>query len=407
MTETLRRSNVPDGLLATVRPRTHRLVGGVCAGIALRYGIDPLLVRAGFSLLALSGGVGIVLYAFCWVFMVEEGSSEPLIHQQVPSTRTWRWPLVVGSLVVLCIVAMSLMSNVFPYGPMPGLILLAVWWYSRRHRQRAMARAQLAPPVPMRQPMTNFDAASMAWQSRLESVYLSTEPLAPAPPQVPRLGATLDLYDDQHQEPRAVAASPAPAPRRTHRRPSWLAALVVGAFAIGAASLANQTFTSSAHPLVLPTATFIAVLGLGLLIGSFTRRPHLAVTAGVLASVLMFGSLVMPPPEHAGEPTVTYTAATQLPQTLTYGLQEHAVADFSAVPLTADKVVTIDVTYSDLTLRLPRSYEVRYDLKAASLFDHDETVSGGWVNGTLNKRVPGQPALVIVLTANASKVTLS
>jgi len=45
-----------------LRSTSNRVIGGVCAGIAEYYTIDPTLVRVGFVLLALLGGPGILLY---------------------------------------------------------------------------------------------------------------------------------------------------------------------------------------------------------------------------------------------------------------------------------------------------------------------------------------------------------
>jgi phage shock protein PspC (stress-responsive transcriptional regulator) len=44
------------------RSATDRVLGGVCAGIAEYYGLDPVLVRVAFVLLAFLGGPGILLY---------------------------------------------------------------------------------------------------------------------------------------------------------------------------------------------------------------------------------------------------------------------------------------------------------------------------------------------------------
>ena len=49
------------------RDPSRRILGGVCAGIAERLGVDPLLVRVGFIALALAGGLGVALYALAWM----------------------------------------------------------------------------------------------------------------------------------------------------------------------------------------------------------------------------------------------------------------------------------------------------------------------------------------------------
>ena len=42
------------------------VVAGVCAGIARTLGVDPTLVRLVFTLLALAGGAGVLLYLALW-----------------------------------------------------------------------------------------------------------------------------------------------------------------------------------------------------------------------------------------------------------------------------------------------------------------------------------------------------
>ncbi len=43
-----------------------RMVGGVAAGIADELGLDPMVVRVAFAVLAVAGGWGVVLYAGAW-----------------------------------------------------------------------------------------------------------------------------------------------------------------------------------------------------------------------------------------------------------------------------------------------------------------------------------------------------
>lgn len=54
-----------------VRPRSDRIVGGVCAGLGLYFGIDPVIVRLLFVVLGLTTGLTVVLYPILWVIMPE------------------------------------------------------------------------------------------------------------------------------------------------------------------------------------------------------------------------------------------------------------------------------------------------------------------------------------------------
>jgi len=52
------------------RSRTHRMLGGVCGGVAEYFGIDPTLIRLGWVLLAFHGGI--VAYLVAWLIIPEE-----------------------------------------------------------------------------------------------------------------------------------------------------------------------------------------------------------------------------------------------------------------------------------------------------------------------------------------------
>jgi len=51
------------------RDTERRWFGGVCAGLAGHYGVDPLLIRAAAILLAFAGGVGITVYLVLWLLL--------------------------------------------------------------------------------------------------------------------------------------------------------------------------------------------------------------------------------------------------------------------------------------------------------------------------------------------------
>lgn len=63
-----------EGWQGPPRPDMGRLFGGVCAGVAERYEIDPTLVRLAFLLLIFAKGLGVFLYGALWLAMPAEGS---------------------------------------------------------------------------------------------------------------------------------------------------------------------------------------------------------------------------------------------------------------------------------------------------------------------------------------------
>ncbi|MDO8915769.1 MAG: PspC domain-containing protein [Coriobacteriia bacterium] len=55
------------------RSRTDRMIGGVCAGLADYFGIDPTLVRVAAVLLGIANGVGVIAYIILLIIVPEEG----------------------------------------------------------------------------------------------------------------------------------------------------------------------------------------------------------------------------------------------------------------------------------------------------------------------------------------------
>ena len=83
----------------------ERVLGGVCAGIAQRLGVDPTLVRLVFAVLAVAGGTGIVLYLTLWAL--------------AKARRRWL-------AIVLAILAASLLLGAvgFTFDAIAGIILV-------------------------------------------------------------------------------------------------------------------------------------------------------------------------------------------------------------------------------------------------------------------------------------------
>lgn len=53
------------------RSRSDNVLGGVCGGLGAAAGVDPLWFRLGFIFLALSSGIGVLLYIIAWIVIPE------------------------------------------------------------------------------------------------------------------------------------------------------------------------------------------------------------------------------------------------------------------------------------------------------------------------------------------------
>ncbi|MFS0905650.1 PspC domain-containing protein [Priestia aryabhattai] len=49
--------------------KDDKVIGGVCGGLAEYFGIDVDLVRAGFVILGLATGIGVIAYLVLWIVM--------------------------------------------------------------------------------------------------------------------------------------------------------------------------------------------------------------------------------------------------------------------------------------------------------------------------------------------------
>jgi phage shock protein C len=85
------------------RSQSDRVLAGVCGGLGRYLGIDPVLLRIAFVVLALANGLGVIAYVVAWVAIPEERPGQPL--GPVPEARRETGRLVLGgALVVLGLV---------------------------------------------------------------------------------------------------------------------------------------------------------------------------------------------------------------------------------------------------------------------------------------------------------------
>lgn len=80
------------------RSRDDRVIGGVCSGLGRYLGVDPVLLRIAFVVLAIAGGGGVILYIVGWILIPEEKPGEALGARAPSSAETLR--LVVGGALI-------------------------------------------------------------------------------------------------------------------------------------------------------------------------------------------------------------------------------------------------------------------------------------------------------------------
>ena len=80
------------------RSRDERVIGGVCGGLGRYLGIDPVLLRIAFVILAIAGGGGILLYVVSWILIPEQREGEDLGTARPSSIDSTR--LIVGGALI-------------------------------------------------------------------------------------------------------------------------------------------------------------------------------------------------------------------------------------------------------------------------------------------------------------------
>ncbi|HEU5271017.1 MAG TPA: PspC domain-containing protein, partial [Jatrophihabitans sp.] len=77
MTATSAYPSPGTGVPRLYRQRSHRLIGGVAAALAVHLGLSRRLVRLAFVVLSFFGGLGLLLYGAFWIVLPQAPDAEP------------------------------------------------------------------------------------------------------------------------------------------------------------------------------------------------------------------------------------------------------------------------------------------------------------------------------------------
>jgi len=69
------------------RRHRGRMLGGVAAGLADYFDVDPVLVRVGFVVLALVGGLAVPLYLAGWALIPDEDTDTSIAEEILARER--------------------------------------------------------------------------------------------------------------------------------------------------------------------------------------------------------------------------------------------------------------------------------------------------------------------------------
>ena len=445
------------------RSATDAKLAGLCGGVAQHWRIDPVLVRVGWVLLALSGGIGLVLYLAGWLLIPVEGSDKAPVDDLFGESAR-RWPREVWiTLVVIASLAMfAIFGMLTPFGIGPAIVIAVVWYfgfYKGRHEKESAAETaspadssptptQPAIPEPIQYPgpPTPFTEAAQAWQRRIEehtrqvaasnqSLRASDSPseaevttsavpgnrwphpstenqsVGPADPQAADHAAFLAEPD-----PAGLYAEPLPAApvklaqTRSAKRLRLVSLIVLGVTLSG---LGIAQALGLAIPLAGYLAAALLVIGLTLVAATWFGMARGLLPLGILLAITVVIVTAVGPVMRATFAATsfhTYTSVAQLPATGDSEEFGSLSVDLSQLTMTRDATYTAHIDLGRLAVTVPKDANVviNYAADVGAVYVYGmEVESGSEVTGQIPAAKlpgPGQHTLTLDLSVDVGHI---
>jgi phage shock protein PspC (stress-responsive transcriptional regulator) len=113
----------PEHQPMLVRPREGRIIAGVCAGIAKRWGVDLTLVRVLAVVLTVFSGVGLAAYIAIWLLTPSTDAPAPIRPGSRLGRMAARFPVLI--LIVVLALAIIAAGHAIWWGAPVGLLVVA------------------------------------------------------------------------------------------------------------------------------------------------------------------------------------------------------------------------------------------------------------------------------------------
>lgn len=402
--------------LGVARVAHGKMAGGVCAGLARRWSVDPIVVRVAFAALMVFGGVGLLAYLVALALLPDERGT--IFAEE--ALRRGDGSAIFLLVVIVLLLAGELSDRWWVWAALP--LALATWWIVRgaatgktprqlgsearghavdaAHTVRGWGAATppAQPTFPPAQP-TFPPATSPGPQSPPQPTFPAAPPPGPhTPPHLPPAAGSpwSNLPQDQpapfagpYAAPHGMGpgrtwspASQPPTPlvvREKRRRgglPVFLTTLGLAALTAGALILTNALGDRVAHPTLFAVIAGCAVAALVLFVVALRglRAPFTTflVTIALVASA---AATFVPNPvsvlSGAGERTWTPVPQAAL-TAYALGFGE-ATLDLAAISPTADATsgtdvqeVTVQLGVGELVIIVPEGVTARINLAIGS-----------------------------------------
>lgn len=340
------------------RSRTDRKIAGVAGGLGRYAGIDPLVFRILFVVLAVFGGSGILLYALAWLLIPEDGATESE-GQRLFNGRSRGSSAGVIALVVVFVIGLAATGAQINSGPgIGGLGVLVVVAVIVVLLLRDGRRTPPAGP-PVATGAATPPAEPGAYGQTPGTAYTSASPGTVAP-----LTQTASFAPPPGGpgSPAYVPAPPPPAPPRERSvlgRATLCVALIVVGLLVG-----WNVATDHDVPARVVIAAALGVVGAGLVVGAFVGRARWLVVWGVLLTLLASAASFSDVPVGGGIGNRTWTPRTVEQLHSTYRLAVgDAELDLSRLDLTGAGRQRVEIRQGvgDMTVVIPDDVVVRVE----------------------------------------------
>jgi phage shock protein PspC (stress-responsive transcriptional regulator) len=359
------------------RSRDDRIVAGVCSGAARYLNVDPVIIRVVLAVLTFAGFAGVILYVAAWILLPAEGDEKSLAAEWFKLDRNEEQVRVAGLVGAVILAALSIVGDSSwawwggtPWWLLPFALVLYVLWIRPRRRRDARARS--------------------------ESVPQTVTPTASQSATTPDHTATT----------AAAVTQPKTAKAREQRSPALLGLTAsLGAIALAATVIYEQT-QQDVHWTAY-VAVALAVVGVGLLIGTVVGDGGSLIAIGVLLAVaLAIGSVF--PAGPIGQQRPTPLRAAELDPTYRHGigLLELDLTGVSDPEALLGRTVTLDAGIGQTKVVVPvgLNVAVRGEIDAGQIVIFDRQADGTDAELSVLPDQPALPALTIEIDQDLGNI---
>jgi phage shock protein PspC (stress-responsive transcriptional regulator) len=357
-----------------VRPTQGRLLAGVCGALGRATNTDPVLWRVLLAVLAIFGGIGVVVYLLGWLLLPADGDTGSPVEALLGRGHSATSPVltVIGSIIVVFSFPV-LIREPFRPGPWGVILVGGALLLLLRDRRRTGPAAPAPPTATASQYPTTTSGASMT--SANPPTAAATAPTTPFAPYGPYAGATPPPYAPP---PYAPPAPPPPRPPRPKRPRSRLGLLTFSVLLVVLGALGMTDLAGYSVPGPSYLAAALAVVGLGLVVGAWIGRARPLIAVGIVLMFFTAGASAATEFRHdfrAGDQTWVVSSFDQLRPSYEQQLG-NATLDLSALDFAStQKPVSVDVSVDagNLEIIVPDNVDVTVDAKIdlgnADVFD--------------------------------------